>query len=155
MRIVVEDFGSAKDGAAAGAIAQKDMDQAARNLRRHLPEVSFAVGVRGEFDLEVFAVVVMKLLQGLDKEIIHREPDGAAPVRIAAEYCRHGFPRFIRDTADIAVDLHFVWMVFVKARQSAHAIRGKEFVFVQHRSEEHTSELQSHSDLVCRLLLEK
>src|SRR5260221_9038913 len=26
---------------------------------------------------------------------------------------------------------------------------------VQHRSEEHTSELQSHSDLVCRLLLEK
>src|SRR5438034_9213433 len=26
---------------------------------------------------------------------------------------------------------------------------------VPHRSEEHTSELQSHSDLVCRLLLEK
>src|SRR2546421_9663203 len=28
-------------------------------------------------------------------------------------------------------------------------------VFVEHRSEEHTSELQSRSDLVCRLLLEK
>src|SRR5260221_10631997 len=27
--------------------------------------------------------------------------------------------------------------------------------FVVQRSEEHTSELQSHSDLVCRLLLEK
>src|SRR5260221_10581329 len=27
--------------------------------------------------------------------------------------------------------------------------------FEQQRSEEHTSELQSHSDLVCRLLLEK
>src|SRR5436190_13024925 len=26
---------------------------------------------------------------------------------------------------------------------------------IVHRSEEHTSELQSHSDLVCRLLLEK
>src|SRR5438034_3737620 len=26
---------------------------------------------------------------------------------------------------------------------------------IEHRSEEHTSELQSHSDLVCRLLLEK
>src|SRR5260221_9776440 len=26
---------------------------------------------------------------------------------------------------------------------------------MRHRSEEHTSELQSHSDLVCRLLLEK
>src|SRR5438034_6879741 len=31
----------------------------------------------------------------------------------------------------------------------AHELRGAE------RSEEHTSELQSHSDLVCRLLLEK
>src|SRR5438034_5489265 len=28
-------------------------------------------------------------------------------------------------------------------------------MFMSHRSEEHTSELQSHSDLVCRLLLEK
>src|SRR5438132_11207571 len=31
---------------------------------------------------------------------------------------------------------------------------GKTIAFVS-RSEEHTSELQSHSDLVCRLLLEK
>src|SRR5260221_9433546 len=29
------------------------------------------------------------------------------------------------------------------------------FDSINHRSEEHTSELQSHSDLVCRLLLEK
>src|SRR5438034_5883619 len=28
-------------------------------------------------------------------------------------------------------------------------------IFQSYRSEEHTSELQSHSDLVCRLLLEK
>src|SRR5438034_8413005 len=31
----------------------------------------------------------------------------------------------------------------------------KPFAFSELRSEEHTSELQSHSDLVCRLLLEK
>ena len=31
----------------------------------------------------------------------------------------------------------------------------KLLVLVQFRSEEHTSELQSHSDIVCRLLLEK
>src|SRR5947207_8572223 len=30
-----------------------------------------------------------------------------------------------------------------------------DLVGVERRSEEHTSELQSHSDLVCRLLLEK
>ena len=28
-------------------------------------------------------------------------------------------------------------------------------IIILYRSEEHTSELQSHSDLVCRLLLEK
>src|SRR5215204_5222038 len=34
-------------------------------------------------------------------------------------------------------------------------LRGRAAVFRDVRSEEHTSELQSHSDLVCRLLLEK
>src|SRR5436190_3053211 len=33
--------------------------------------------------------------------------------------------------------------------------RIKKFLVIADRSEEHTSELQSHSDLVCRLLLEK
>src|SRR2546427_2885508 len=32
---------------------------------------------------------------------------------------------------------------------------GDEHAVVEHRSEEHTSELQSQSNLVCRLLLEK
>src|SRR3989475_10125892 len=35
-----------------------------------------------------------------------------------------------------------------------HALQGADLVFVT-RSEEHTSELQSQSNLVCRLLLEK
>src|SRR2546430_4760510 len=33
--------------------------------------------------------------------------------------------------------------------------RGRKVRFVEDRSEEHTSELQSQSNLVCRLLLEK
>src|SRR5476649_3105769 len=35
------------------------------------------------------------------------------------------------------------------------AARWSRSTIAWHRSEEHTSELQSHSDLVCRLLLEK
>src|SRR5436190_16125029 len=38
------------------------------------------------------------------------------------------------------------------ARRTPPALRRRRH---SHRSEEHTSELQSHSDLVCRLLLEK
>src|SRR5947207_7748006 len=37
----------------------------------------------------------------------------------------------------------------------ARAAEGRDRAVDQARSEEHTSELQSHSDLVCRLLLEK
>src|SRR5260221_469544 len=38
---------------------------------------------------------------------------------------------------------------------AAHGLNGIHRKHSPHRSEEHTSELQSHSDLVCRLLLEK
>src|SRR2546428_6383630 len=38
---------------------------------------------------------------------------------------------------------------------SAQTADPDDVVAVHHRSEEHTSELQSRSDLVCRLLLEK
>jgi len=41
--------------------------------------------------------------------------------------------------------------IWVRFQQS----RGHDCVYVCARSEEHTSELQSRSDLVCRLLLEK
>ena len=34
-------------------------------------------------------------------------------------------------------------------------ISNRQLILRHSRSEEHTSELQSHSDLVCRLLLEK
>src|SRR5438034_8759852 len=36
-----------------------------------------------------------------------------------------------------------------------HILASLERIWLGFRSEEHTSELQSHSDLVCRLLLEK
>src|SRR5947207_10252752 len=41
-----------------------------------------------------------------------------------------------------------------KALEREHILEGLK-IAVDNRSEEHTSELQSHSDLVCRLLLEK
>src|SRR5690242_21513846 len=41
------------------------------------------------------------------------------------------------------------------AQRALHSWIGFCDVFEAHRSEEHTSELQSHVNLVCRLLLEK
>src|SRR5438132_13645178 len=43
----------------------------------------------------------------------------------------------------------------IKSEEFADDCRELLTFYRQDRSEEHTSELQSHSDLVCRLLLEK
>src|SRR5690242_21075299 len=43
----------------------------------------------------------------------------------------------------------------VRHKQTHVRIQNQEQVAVEQRSEEHTSELQSHVNLVCRLLLEK
>src|SRR5437588_3794499 len=48
------------------------------------------------------------------------------------------------------------WLPLLTHPGQVHALPLPERIQVQlARSEEHTSELQSHSDLVCRLLLEK
>src|SRR2546430_4987163 len=43
----------------------------------------------------------------------------------------------------------------LSAAQDAHRHGLADAIGLEHRSEEHTSELQSQSNLVCRLLLEK
>src|SRR5690349_23236067 len=45
--------------------------------------------------------------------------------------------------------------VIADARADAAAVFGQPPMLYENRSEEHTSELQSRRDLVCRLLLEK
>src|SRR5947207_9688308 len=49
----------------------------------------------------------------------------------------------------------FVTQDFAPAREFSPARSCTPLPAGENRSEEHTSELQSHSDLVCRLLLEK
>src|SRR5260221_8908423 len=57
------------------------------------------------------------------------------------------FPYTTLFRSAVAVGAHLL-----EVRQDEDAIHDRD---AQQRSEEHTSELQSHSDLVCRLLLEK
>src|SRR5260370_10056378 len=49
--------------------------------------------------------------------------------------------------------------LFRSARRQGHVVQhrhvAEQIELLEHRSEEHTSELQSHLNLVCRLLLEK
>src|SRR5260370_29982116 len=56
--------------------------------------------------------------------------------------------------ADQAGDIHFLVMQYVDGEDLSTMVR-KHGQSRYSRSEEHTSELQSHLNLVCRLLLEK
>ena len=49
-------------------------------------ETSCLVHVTSAADLEVVAVIVMVPVQGLDDEIVDREPDWPAPVGVAAKH---------------------------------------------------------------------
>src|SRR2546430_11145078 len=65
-----------------------------------------------------------------DEVIVHRDPDRVAQRSLVLALCHHHDRDARIDGADLGEEL-------------------------QPRSEEHTSELQSQSNLVCRLLLEK
>src|SRR5882724_7650741 len=76
----------AQYGTVAGRILQEQPRQPARQLGGHLLEAHEIAGAGRAFDLEVIAVVVVELLQRFDDEEVHGEPDGAAPIRVSAEY---------------------------------------------------------------------
>src|SRR5260221_3834128 len=62
------------------------------------------------------------------------------------------FPSNIRRGSN-AIAISYIFLSLTKQKRNIPEITGIGSAW--NRSEEHTSELQSHSDLVCRLLLEK
>src|SRR5690606_41492983 len=60
----------------------------------------------------------------------------------------------IYQCADVPAVLEAILAVLLVQRRHVHAAL-RDQIIVDHRSEEHTSELQSRENLVCRLLLEK
>src|SRR5438034_629119 len=65
---------------------------------------------------------------------------------LGAIVCGLVTPRLVRRTGSVAR---------TRQRMAVLGFTGAAALLVSSRSEEHTSELQSHSDIVCRLLLEK
>src|SRR5438034_2313157 len=83
-------------------------------------------------------------LRGLHSFPTRRSSDLRSAV-FASDSFRHAAGRFGR----------LVWAIGKNAIRGMRGSVPDMLAHAEHRSEEHTSELQSHSDLVCRLLLEK
>src|SRR6267378_2965833 len=138
--IVLKELRAAHHRPAAIRIAEKNANESPGYFRCDLPEIGFRAGMRGTFNFEVLAVVMVIFLERFHQQIVNRKPDGPAPVRIPAKKARGGFGRLVLDAADISVHLNFVRMILVVARKGAHTIRRKKFRFVQHAAE-HALEL--------------
>src|SRR5882724_1924736 len=122
VRIILKNLKSASNGTAATRIAKENMNEPAGDFSRHLPQIGFLRRMRRALYLEVLAVVMVKLLQRFDEQIVYREPDGPAPIRIAAKEARGGFRRLVTDAIHISVHVHFVRMILVVARKRADTI---------------------------------
>src|SRR5256885_2260709 len=86
---------------------------AAGALRGRRPEVGHGPGAGRPRPLERIAVEGVELLERLDQEIVHREPDGAPPVRVAPEEPAGGLGWLVVDPVLHPVDPQHVRVVAV------------------------------------------
>ena len=135
VRVGLELFEISEYRPAAVFVLQKDAGHAARQFARHFPQVHHLSGTGGELDFEIVAQVVMKLLQRLDQQIIHREPDRPTPVGIAAEQSGGRLAGLVVDAMLHAVDRQLVRIVAMELRQRANAVGREKLVLIQHELE--------------------
>ena len=72
--------GPARKRAFAVFVTRPDFDQPIRKFVRDFFEMHELPGAGRAFDFEIIAVVMMKLLERFDQEVIDREPNRTAPV---------------------------------------------------------------------------
>src|SRR5258708_37660089 len=131
VRIALKKLGASGYGTAAVRIAKKNVNEPPGNFRGYLPEVAFAAGMRGALYFEIFAVVVVKFLQGFHEQIVHGKPDGPAPIEIYAKEAGRGLGRLVVDAVGVSVYVNLVRMVRVEAPECRHSIRAKKLRFCQ------------------------
>src|SRR6266851_2044994 len=132
VRIVIENLGATRHRPAAILAAQKDTDEPARNLSGHLPQICFLAGTGGALHFEILAIVMVKLLQRFDQQIVHRKPDRPAPIGIAAEDFGGGFRRLVLHAVHMAIHVNLIRMIFVIPRKRTHSEIRQKFRLIQH-----------------------
>jgi hypothetical protein len=96
MRIILKGFIPAKNGAPTSDIAAEQVDQSRGDFIGDLIQSDLLARMGGVLDEKVIAVVMVKLLERFDNQIVDREPDRPAPVGISAKQAALRFGRLIR-----------------------------------------------------------
>src|SRR5262249_39312128 len=84
VRVVSVDVDAVEDGPLSGLIQQEDPRQPLRELSVDLSQREHLSRAGRAFDLEVVAEVLVIAAEGLEDQVVDREPDRTAPVRVAS-----------------------------------------------------------------------
>src|ERR1700675_3373770 len=123
MRVRLELVQVAEHRSVALFVTKKDVGHPARQFTRHFPQRLHVSRSGRELDFEIVTEIVVELLQRFDQEKIHREPDRAAPVRIASEYSGRRFAWLIVHSVFGSVDVEYVRVFAMKPRQCTDPVR--------------------------------
>ena len=133
---IVSKFGdTSMAGATTVLIGKKYLHQPSGYLLGNLLETEQSAGPGGALHPEAVTVEVVIPLKGLDKEIVHRKPDGSAPVRVAAEKPRVGLARNVFDPVFRTIDLKDVRPLPVNPGEGTDTVGREEFSLVQQVAE--------------------
>src|SRR5262245_50836491 len=131
-RIALESLHAAEHRATAVRPTQEDPREAARELHRDVPEIHAPARSRRARDLEPLAQEPVELLERLDEEVVHGEPDRATPVRVAAEERDRGLRRLVVHPVLHAVELEDIRMLAMIAGQGTDPVGREKLLLVQH-----------------------
>src|SRR5690242_7958375 len=113
-------------------VFQKNVRQSAPDLLDHLIEVHLPSGAGRTFHSKMVAVVAVVMQQGSDHQGVNRHPDGASPVRVAAEHAGIGLRRQVGNTVWLAAGMDDVRMTGMVAREGTEAVGAQKLTFVEH-----------------------
>src|SRR5579884_360140 len=131
--ILLQQAVPAEDGAPAVVAPQEERDQPPLELVGDRGQRHRAAGARRALDAPRVAEVAVVGAERAGKQVVDREPDGAAPVRVAAEERRGRLRRLVVERRVVAVELEPQRVREVALRERAQAVVGEELVLVQHR----------------------
>src|SRR4051794_41925439 len=126
MRVLCVAKVRAVTGAPAAGARQKDTAEPCGELRRDLLEIQVASRARRAFDAQRVTVIVVITLERLEHEVVQREPDRTAPVRVPTEQSRRRVTGRVFDAMLGAVHLETIRLVPGHAAEGAQTGRGEK-----------------------------
>src|SRR5215470_2938916 len=104
VRIGLEFSGAPVYGTSALLVTQERTHETLGDLARDLEEGHELAGAGRTLHRELVAVEGVEIQEPTDEEHVHRKPDGASPVGVAAEETARGLGGLVVDAIDVAAD---------------------------------------------------